>query len=828
MFFLGEYGDCLDKAEMAIASGKDEERWFLLKIDCLMMTGQYASARQTLDEGLVANPNSIQLRFQGYEVWKHNNKPQRARELLLELDELVQYRRWRYRDAWNQVTQGRYQLHKNTDAKEVMDNYLTPASRKAPDQSVAFLAMGDLGLAKHDYALAEENYRKATELQPKNPAGFLGLACAWRPSDFEKSSAAISRTMELNPNYVPGLHFLIDDRLNSERYDEALAYIERLLKINPNDVKAWAYRAVVAHIQNDPDLEREAREKAFAVFEGNPEVDHLIGKKLSQRYRFSEGSRMQRRSLAYDSSYLPAKIQLANDLLRLGNAEEGWKLADEVYQKDGYNVVAYNLVTLGNKVSNYTALQRDGFVVRMEPQEASVYGEMVLDLLVEAKKELCDKYDMKVAEPIFVEIFPQQQDFAIRTFGLPGGAGYLGVCFGRVITMNSPKSQVRLGSNWKAVLWHEFCHVVTLQKTGNKMPRWLSEGISVYEERLKDPSWGQVMNPEYRERILGGGLTPVSQLSSAFVKPDSGEALQFAYYQSSLVVEYLVDKYGIKVLKRMLDDLHLGMPINQVLGRYTGDVKLLDKEFEAYARQQAAALAAGADWEKPALTANSSLEEWQAWNVDHPDNVYGLKAEAYHLTRAGKLERAETLARKFIDLYPDYRAADNGYFLLAMIARAQGDEQSEFEMLKKSSRLQASSVDVYERVTELAVKRQDWSEAVKQADRWLAVNPLVPAPHRVFADANEQTGNYRGARPSLRALTLMDPFDPADAYYRYAFALNESGDTDLARREVLKCLEEAPRFRKAHQLLLKLVANDDDAGIFDTESDGDNKDEDFE
>ena len=75
-------------------------------------------------------------------------------------------------------------------------------------------------------------------------------------------------------------------------------------------------------------------------------------------------------------------------------------------------------------------------------------------------------------EPVTVEIFPQQQDFAIRTFGLPGGEGFLGVCFGRVITANSPASQGDSPSNLDSVLWHEFCHVVTLEKTSNRMPRW--------------------------------------------------------------------------------------------------------------------------------------------------------------------------------------------------------------------------------------------------------------------------------------------------------------------------------------------------------------------
>ena len=93
------------------------------------------------------------------------------------------------------------------------------------------------------------------------------------------------------------------------------------------------------------------------------------------------------------------------------------------------------------------------------------------------------KYGLELKQQTIVEIFPDQKDFAIRTFGLPGGAGYLGVCFGRLITANSPASRLDTGANWEAILWHEFCHVVTLTLTKNKMPRWLSEGISVYEER---------------------------------------------------------------------------------------------------------------------------------------------------------------------------------------------------------------------------------------------------------------------------------------------------------------------------------------------------------
>jgi hypothetical protein len=64
--------------------------------------------------------------------------------------------------------------------------------------------------------------------------------------------------------------------------------------------------------------------------------------------------------------------------------------------------------------------------------------------------------------PVLVEFFGAQQDFAIRTFGALGGQGMLGVCFGTVVTMNSPGSLAHGRNNWESTLWHEFCHVITL------------------------------------------------------------------------------------------------------------------------------------------------------------------------------------------------------------------------------------------------------------------------------------------------------------------------------------------------------------------------------
>ena len=180
-----------------------------------------------------------------------------------------------------------------------------------------------------------------------------------------------------------------------------------------------------------------------------------------------------------------------------------------------------------------------------------------------ARKTLVEKYGVTLNEPVIVEVFPQQKEFAVRTFGLPGAEGLLGVCFGRVVTARSPASQGEHPSNWEAVLWHEFCHVVTLGKTRNKMPRWLSEGISVYEEGQENATWATAFDPRYRKLILSSGLTPLSRLSSAFLTAKTPLDVQFAYFESALAVAFLIERFGLPNLKNLLDDLGAGLSLNR-------------------------------------------------------------------------------------------------------------------------------------------------------------------------------------------------------------------------------------------------------------------------
>ncbi|MDR3635676.1 MAG: peptidase MA family metallohydrolase [Isosphaeraceae bacterium] len=802
----GRYDGCARLAAEQLEAGAQGDRWYRLKIQAELARGKADAALISLGDGLDRYPASVALQWLGRAVYRANGRDADVKETLDTIEKLVANAPGRYDTPENRIVLGRFFLARGADSKKVLDQFYDVAVKEQPDLLDAYFATAELALAKQDYALAAETLRKAPKEAATEAQYHYLLARAYAAEDRAGFEKELDEALKINSSHVDSLLLRADHLIDSERYTDADKTLKQASAVNPGEPRLWAYRAVLAHLRNDPAGEATAHEAALKPWAANPEVDHLIGRKLSQKYRFAEGSARQRQALALDPDYLPAKVQLCEDLLRLGEETEGWLIANEVFAKDGYNVVAYNLVTLHDRLAGFRTLQADGFLLRMDPREADLYGERVLALLRRARKTLCAKYGVTVNEPVVVEIFPQKKEFAVRTFGLPGAEGFLGVCFGRVITANSPASQGEHPANWEAVLWHEFCHVVTLSKTHNKMPRWLSEGISVYEEEQQDPAWGSSLSPQYRQMLLGEDFTPLSRLSSAFLAPKSGLHIQFAYFESALAVEYLVQRFGTETLKALLDDLGTGEALNEALPKRTHlTLDQLDGEFARFARQRAESVAPEATWEEPDLPDDADSRAIETWLEKHPKSFPGLRRLGARLVAEEKWSRAKDVLEQVKRMYPEYVGAENAYVLLATVSKRLSDKAAEHAVLDDLATRDGSAGPAYLRLIELDEAAGDWEGVARNACRMLAVNPLTPIPHRALGRAAEHLNHREEALTAYRALALLDETDPADVHFRLAKMLAQSGKTGEARREVLKALEDAPRFREAHRLLLKLT-----------------------
>lgn len=807
MMIRGDYQACILATHEAITKNRYGESWPLIKAQSEAAIGQFDASLMTIANGLRRYSWSIRLRWIAREAALRSGRAELADVLLTEIRTLSKQFSWRYTDAEEIVILGLIDQLDGRDAREILDERFEKAKLRSRTSREPWLAIGQLALNKNDDSLAADNFKAALELFPDDPDFTSGLARAIASSDRSTAMLGIEAALKANPKHIPSILFQVDGLIDAEQYDAAIQLVDRVHEIDSLEPEAWAYKAVIAHLTNDRRGETIYRDKALARWTTNPRIDHLIGRKLSQHYRFREGATYQRKSLALKANFAPAQRQLADDLLRLGEEVEGWKVAHQAYDSDSYNVATYNLLELHDELGKFTTLQDASFTLRMETVESKLYGAEVLALLHRAKQTLCSKYGLELKDRVTVEVFPNEDDFAVRTFGMPAVSGYLGVCFGRVITANSPASRRENPSNWEAVLWHEFCHVVTLELTQNKIPRWLSEGISVYEELQANPSWGQRMDPRYREHILDDGLTPLSKLSSAFMRPESGWHLQFAYFESAMAVDFLVQNFGIESLRAVLDDLKSGLPVNVALDRRCDALPELETRFEEFAKNEAQSLSKGVDWEKPDLEKLLAENDGalEAWAKDHPKNFVAQMALAQQQLAAKNWDAAESTLRQLISIYPTYIGGDNAYERLAAVYQKLDRPADERKILEQFAAISDDAVPANLRLVELQTEASDWSALEQTAARLFAIDPLLEQPHSTRAVVAEKRNQPAIAARALTRLLLLDPDDPADIHFRLAKSLHAQGRMVDAKRQTLMALEEAPRYRDAHRLLLKLV-----------------------
>ena len=807
-FFKGDYEDAQQRAGAAVSETPGSEDNQLGLIEILLARGRAEEADLALAAALKVLPQSIRLLWLGRDVAFANGRPEVAALRLDQVRQLYSGRPSAYRNPADLVVFGRAALLLGADPKDVLTKIYAVAQKAAPTRREVYLARGELALDKNDFALAASAFAEGVKQVPNDPDLLCGLALAHEEGDRKEMLGALMGALELNPRHAASLLLRADHAIDGERYADAEEDLATILTVHPDQPDAWALRAVLAHLRNDPAGEAAARTAALRVWPTNPRVDWRIGEKLSKKYRFAEGAARQRQALQYDKSYAAAKAQLASDLLRLGENDEGWRLAQEVHQEDGYDVEAFNLVTLNDTMAKFVTLRNEDFVVRMTAHEAAVYGPLVMDLLGRAKTALVGKYGAELVAPTTVEIFADPKDFAVRTFGMPDIPGFLGVCFGRVVTANSPASTAKSNTNWQSVLWHEFCHVVTLQLTKNKMPRWLSEGISVYEERQANPAWGQHLTPVYRELILKDGkegLTPVRSMSAAFLAPPTPERLQFAYYQASLVVEFLIETHGLEKLRAVLRTLRDGDDINRALAKHIAPLDEIETKFVAYARDFAGKLGPELNWEKPAkeLFRADAAVQLQGWSALRPKNYWMEQRRIRSLLEDKQWGEAKQALNTLLKLYPDQRGDDSALRLLAQVQRELKETSEERETLRKLAAIDGEAADAYLRLAELAAAEGAWAEVILNTRRFLEINPLVAPPWRFLAKASAATGEDATGIMANRTLLRFDPANPSEVHFELARLLRRTGDP-AARREVLLALEDAPRHRAALNLLLEI------------------------
>jgi tetratricopeptide (TPR) repeat protein len=766
----GRYAEAINEFEQAgkSAPGVARLRGELRRGELLKLTGQEEAAQQI---------------FQSFIRHYNNNNPRTAEELTLVARALVH-------------------LEKYKDASEL---YLDAIEADATFIE-AHLGGGELFTSKYNYDDAAKFFGDALQINPNSARAHLGVASNKRIEGGEGMRAALARALEINPNLVEARTLRALTDLEAERFTEAAAALDEALKLNPNALEAHALRAAMFYLQDRAADQEAALKAALAINPRYGEIFETLAHFATNTRRYAQAVEFSRRAMELSPRLWSAHLSLGIGLLRLGQAAEGREAIEVSFKGDPFNVWAKNTLDLLDAMKEYRETVRGAFIIKAAAEQSEALTLYGGELLEEAHRVLSAKYRFTPRAPITIEIFPNHEDFAVRTLGLPG-LGALGVCFGQVIAMDSPSARPAGEFNFGSTLWHEYTHVVTLQITEHRIPRWFSEGLSVYEERRARPGWGDDWTPAHLKAFAEGKWFKIADLDAAFLRPRSPEQVPLAYFVASQVCEFIAEKYGfeaiLEMLRRYREKGKTPEILQQALQLAEAD---FDREFEAYVRGKVGPYlrALEGSWKNPNLAQLPKEAVLAMLSAQPEDFALNLRAGTFYKTE-GNAEKAAAHLKRAAELFPYYAGPGNAYEQLAQLYEASGNKAAAAEMLEALARVDENNLAALRKAAQWRLELGDKARALEALRLSFYVNPFDAAAHTQAGGLYLESNEPARAVSEFQAALALNPPNLAEAHYNLARAYFASGKTVEAKRAVLRALEAAPGYDKAQELLLKLA-----------------------
>jgi cellulose synthase operon protein C len=625
---------------------------------------------------------------------------------------------------------------------------------------------------------ANNLFKEALERDPNNAQAYLGLALVSADGFDDSAIRWADKAIELDPKLADAHELMANLALEDSDTAGAIKEADEAIGVSGDALDAMAIHAAVeALADRSPDAWFEKIRRVNPTY---GEAYALVAHHLILNRRYEDGVTYYRKALELDPDDWSARSELGINLMRLGQEDEPRRELELCYDHGYRDAATVNSLRLLDSYQNFVTFKDDVLVLKLQKKEA--------DLLrpyfdTEARKAMATyekKYKFKLPGPVQVEVYPDHEDFAVRSLGMPG-LGALGVTFGEVVAMDSPSGRKPGDFNWASTLWHEMSHVYILTMTNHRVPRWFAEGLAVHEETEASPEWGDRITPEILLAIRDKKLLPVTDLDRGFIRPEYETQVVVSYYQAGRICDYIQKRWGADKLLEMAhsyakvettEDV-----IQQDLGMAPGE---FDKEFLAWLDSDVGKTAA-------------NFDQWHE----------NLKT----LAEAAKEHRNDEViieGQKSRSLYPDYIYDANSYEFLAEAYQALGNKQRAAAVLTDYEKRGGHNPATLKELASLEEELGNPAEAAASLDRINYIYPNDEQLHRHLGELLLAQGNFAGAIREYSAVVAMHPMDMPSARFNLAQAYFAAGQPDKAEENVLQALEAAPDYRPAQKLLLQL------------------------
>ncbi|HEV3485644.1 MAG TPA: tetratricopeptide repeat protein, partial [Vicinamibacterales bacterium] len=656
----------------------------------------------------------------------------------------------------------------------------------------------------HDAAQALRAFNQAIKVDAKWAPAHLGLARVLAEENPPAAAAAAGRAIEIDPLLAEAHLVLADLDLDNSRYDAARERITTVLEFNPAHLEARAMLGAMSYVRGDIAAFDAEVKRALEINPGYGEVYRVAADLAARHYRFDEAVALARQAVGLDPTSSRAHAELGLHLMRTGDEREARRALERAWERDRFNRVTYNLLTLLDHLDKFTVVRDGEITFKFHPDEATVLREYALPLTREALQKLSARYDFTPKGPLVIEIFPTHDDFAVRTLGLPGMIGALGACFGRVVTLDSPKARPPGTFSWQATLWHELAHVITLQMSNQRVPRWLTEGISVHEEGRARPEWGRDMEVPFAVALERGETLKLQDLNAGFTKP---ETIALAYYQASLLVDHLFATHGEAAVRTLLRTYGEGLEGEAALSKALGVTfdqlqTSFDKFLDARFGSVRAALRPGiVDGVMPE---GKGLDALRASAAARPGSYEAQLALGQALAAARDRAAFEPL-EKAAALVPMATGEDSPHAVMARLAEELGDTPRAIREYRALLAHDHAAIEPARRLAALVTKAGDDEAAAFAYGRIVALDPFDAEGHTGLGRLALKKKDVTTAMREFKSALAIGPADRASAHCDLGETYLLAGQPADAKREALAALEIAPSFERAQELLLQAV-----------------------
>ncbi|MCA9613426.1 MAG: hypothetical protein KC586_11790, partial [Myxococcales bacterium] len=508
----------------------------------------------------------------------------------------------------------------------------------------ARLEWAKLFFAKYDTGHAEELVREVLAIDPDHPVAHAMMAriVIDQSFDFSRAEEHVNRALAGNPN-LPMAHVTrAGMALRDLDVQGADQHLDAALAVDSNDLEALSTRAAVRFLADDDAGFARAKQEVLRRNRTFSELYTIIAEYAEWEHRYPDIVSMMREAVTIAPQDYVAQANLGLNLLRMGDEENGVRALNDAWRRDRFNVRVYNTLNLYDEIlpREYESFDARPFTFRMHQSERRLLERYVPRTLQTAWADMTRRYGFTPEGPVRIEMFANPQHFAVRTTGLPN-LGVQGVCFGKVVTAISPEGGP---FNWGQITWHELAHVFHIQLSRNRVPRWFTEGLAEYETLVARTDWKREMDHYLWSALEDGRLPPLRLMNRAFTHARSAMGMMVAYYASTRIVVFLVERFGFAKIPQMLRAWAAGKRTEEVMTEVLEmDVDAVDAAFRAHERQRMASRAREFEVD---FQRYEDLEAFRTASQAAPEDAAKLAQLAAALLAHGEGEEAKTTAER--------------------------------------------------------------------------------------------------------------------------------------------------------------------------------------